>query len=173
MPSLIHQIDKDDSPPAPTVANGVPLSVRSRAGRPYSRNVASNSGRTCLASVPCCMPWQRNTIRLYASEIVSGSQRTPSAVRNQPLKSAHHVSLGSPTEPNGCVRGGTWARGGRRGTVSPARVRMAPRVLATGQRCWMLCSSSGSGLSFLGPQLGWRALARSTAAHTSSAMALG
>src|SRR5439155_7290102 len=30
-----------------------------------------------------------------------------------------------------------------------------------------------SGLSFLGPQLGWRALARITAAHTSSGIAFG
>src|SRR5207245_11714848 len=111
--------------------------------------------------------------RLCASEIVSGSQRTPSPVRNQPLKSAHHVSLGYLTEPNGCVLGGTCARAGRRGTVSPARVRMAPRVLATGHCCWMLSASSRNGLSFLGPLLGWAALARSTAAQTCSPIALG
>src|SRR5207237_1021872 len=82
-------IDSVDSPPAPTVANGVPLSVRNRCGRPYSRNVASNNGRTCVASVPWCIAWQRKITRLCASEIVSGSQRIPSPVRTQPLKPQH------------------------------------------------------------------------------------
>src|SRR5438552_14680552 len=105
--------------------------------------------------------------------MVSGSQRTPSPVRNQPLKSAHHVSLAALTEPNGWLRGGTCARAGRRGTTIPERARMAPRVLATGQSALMVSDSSDNGCSFLGPQLGWRALARITAAHTSASIAFG
>src|SRR5260370_36665076 len=161
MPSLIHQIDSADRPPAPTVANGVPLSVRSSTGAPNRRNVASNSGRTCWASVPWCMPWQRNTMRLYASEIVSGSQRTPSAVRNQPLKSAHHVSLGCFTEPNGCVRGGTCGRGlaprdGQSGARQdrPTRARYRPLLLdAIGFVAYGLeLLGSPTRMSRLGPQ---------------------
>lgn len=51
--------------------------------------------------------------------------------------------------------------------------QISPRVLATGHCCSMHSGSSSNGLSFLGPQLGCAALARSTAAHTSSATAFG
>src|SRR6478609_9285823 len=45
--------------------------------------------------------WQRNRYRLWASVIVSGSILSPSPVRNQPLKSAHHTRFG----PSACASG--------------------------------------------------------------------
>jgi hypothetical protein len=77
---------------AAVVANGGPLSVRIARGKPYSRNVRSNHGRT-PRSVGATMR-QYNTKRLHASITASGSQRVPSAVRNHPLKSAVQTSLG-------------------------------------------------------------------------------
>src|SRR5713101_1612383 len=50
MPSLIHHTASRDSPAAAVEANGGPLSVRTAPGKPYSRNAASNSGRTWPSS---------------------------------------------------------------------------------------------------------------------------
>jgi hypothetical protein len=93
MPNLSHQIANGDKWAAAVVANGGPLSVRIARGKPYSRNVRSNHGRTPRA-VGATMR-QHNTKRLHASITVSGSQRVPFAVRNHPLKSAVQTSLGS------------------------------------------------------------------------------
>ena len=93
MPNFIHHTAKWDSRPAPVVANGAPLSVRTARGNPNSRNARSNHGRT-PASLGATIR-QQNTNRANASAIVSGSHRTPSPVRNQPLKSAVQTSLGA------------------------------------------------------------------------------
>ena len=45
-PSLIHHTASRDSPPAPTDANGGPLSERIASGNPNWQNAASNTGRT-------------------------------------------------------------------------------------------------------------------------------
>jgi hypothetical protein len=83
---------------------------------------------------------------------VSGSQRAPSPVTNQPLKSMHHVSLAAAQEPNGALEGGLLRRN-LRFTVSPSRSKRPPIVLAAGQ------SISGSrrarkARAFNGPQVG-------------------
>src|SRR5919205_990183 len=103
MPNFNHHTASCESCAGPVVANGDPLSVRSARGSPYSQNVRSNHGRTPLAVGATIR--QQNTNRLHASAIVSGSHRVPSAVRNQPLKSAVHTSFGAVAATNGCVSG--------------------------------------------------------------------
>ena len=52
MPSRIHQADSDDSRASETVANGTPLSVRMRSGRP---NSAEHLFKDCFSrSAPSC-----------------------------------------------------------------------------------------------------------------------
>src|SRR5215467_7656445 len=91
MPSFSHHTDKAERPPAPVEPNGAPLSERIAPGRPTAaktRSIApltpANVGSTIRTST---------RYLLAASLSVSGSQRVPSAVRNQPLKSIDHSSL--------------------------------------------------------------------------------
>src|SRR4029450_1729261 len=94
-------------------------SERSRSGRPNSRKAASSTGHTCTASL-FASTWQRSRYRLCASDSVRGSQRVPSPVRNQPLKSIAHTSLAPAQAANGAVAGG--GRRLRRGvTAQPLR----------------------------------------------------
>ena len=72
-PSLIHRAASCDSPPAPTEANGGPLSERIDSGSPNSQNAASKAGRTCAPSGSSTAS-QRNRKRLIPSLSVSGSQ---------------------------------------------------------------------------------------------------
>src|SRR5262245_38452696 len=129
-PALMTLTESCDSPPAPAEANGGPLSERSTLGSPNSRNAASSTGQTCLVSVHF-IAWQRNRYRLCASHSVSGSQWLPLRVRNQPLKSMHHTSLGPPHCENGALEGGLRRRN-LRATVRPSRSNSAPIVLAAG-----------------------------------------
>ena len=100
IPSFIHHTARRESPATARDANGAPLSVRIARGRPHSRNADSKIARTRSPSV-FSTRWQRNRYRLQASVIVSGSIRSPSPVRNQPLKSAHHTRLGASANANG------------------------------------------------------------------------
>ena len=50
-PGRIHHTLSRESPAKPVEANGGPLSERILVGRPYSRKVASISGRTCAVSL--------------------------------------------------------------------------------------------------------------------------
>src|SRR5258707_8261108 len=131
MPSLIHQTANRDSPASARLANGPPLSVRMAAGRPYWRKAASKMACTLAVSV-FSTAWQRNRYRLCASEMVSGSMRSPSAVRNQPLKSAHHTRFGPSACASGALYGAVRTRF-LRGTTKPSRCSSAPMVLAAGQ----------------------------------------
>ncbi len=101
IPSLIHHTASRDSP-----ATARDRKRRSVVGanrcrhsdtreRPLQRSPA-----LCAVSV-FSTAWQRSRYRLCASEMVSGSMRSPSPVRNQPLKSAHHTRLG----PSACANG--------------------------------------------------------------------
>jgi hypothetical protein len=63
--------------------------------------------------------------------IVSGSQRLPSPVKNQPLKSMHQTSLAAPQWANGALDGGLRRRS-LRFTVSPSRSNSSPIELAAG-----------------------------------------
>jgi hypothetical protein len=81
-------------------AYGASLSMRMACGKPCSRKAASKMACTPAASV-FSTAWQRNRYRVCASEMVSGSLRWPSAVRNQPLKSAHHAWLALSACANG------------------------------------------------------------------------
>lgn len=66
MPSFTHQMDSCDNPPAPRLANGVPLSVRILSGKPSSRNACSKIGRTPPHFVER-RAVHRSSIRLQAS----------------------------------------------------------------------------------------------------------
>src|SRR5712692_1647035 len=101
-PNLIHHTASRDNPATACEANGAPLSVRIASGIPNSRKAASKIARTRAVSV-FSTAWQRNRYRLCASEMVSGSIRSPSAVWNQPLKSAHHTRLASSACANGSL----------------------------------------------------------------------
>ena len=57
--------------------------------------------------------------------------RSPSRVRNQPLKSAHQTALARVAAANGWVYGGVRLRQ-RRACTRPARPSSAPMVLAAG-----------------------------------------
>jgi hypothetical protein len=93
MPSFSHHTDSAESPPAPVDPNGVPLSERIAAGRPMVSKTRSRADLT-PAHVGSTMRTSTRK-RLAWSVIVRGSQRLPSAVRNQPLKSIDHSSLGA------------------------------------------------------------------------------
>src|SRR5580698_10176624 len=71
IPSLSHQIERRESPPAPRLANGVPLSVRILSGSPRSRNAASNIGWTRTGFVER-RAVHRSSMRLHASVIRFG-----------------------------------------------------------------------------------------------------
>jgi len=117
MPSLAHCTDSRLRPPGLLLeANGAPLSLRIARGRPSSRKACSTTG--CTASIVSGTMRHSIRKRLSASVIVNGSQRCPSAVRNQPLKSMHHRSLGSCTGRKGWLSG-TARRRRRRGSLSP------------------------------------------------------
>src|SRR5208283_5129647 len=78
--------------------------------------------------------------------------RTPSPVRNQPLKSADQLSFGADGSISGCLRAGSRARRVR-GFACPSRRRKSPIVLAAGQ------STSGRSIdkrasNLRGPQVG-------------------
>src|SRR5215471_4739073 len=152
MPSLSHHTDSAESPPAPVDPNGDPLSERIASGRPTSsktRSIApltpAHVGSTIRTS---------SRYRLAASVSVRGSQRVPSAVRNQPLKSIDHSSLGalagditSPWAIARRRRGRSWIR--------PLRFKMSPMVEAAGHSTFG-ASSSSHALIFFGPKCGNR-----------------
>src|ERR1700756_1809142 len=150
IPSFIHHTASRDNPAIAREANGAPLSVRIVSGRPYSRNAASKIACTRAVSV-FSTAWQRSRYRLCASVMVNGSILSPSPVRNQPLKSAHHTRFGPFACANGSVYGATRRRF-RRVTTSPSRFNSAPIVLAAGH---FLPGSSRSNtrFNFRGPQL--------------------
>ena len=60
------------------------------------------------------------------------AERTPSPVRNQPLKSADQLSFAADGSISGCLRDGSRARRDR-GFDSPSRCRKSPIVLQAGQ----------------------------------------
>jgi len=148
MPSFSQPTASRLSPPAPVEAKGGPLSVRSASGRPYSRKARSKIGST-PSRVGATMS-QHNRKRLCASLSVSGSQRLPSRVRNQPLKSAHQTSLGPRASEKGCVTGSARRRRRRSGT-SPRRLSRSPMLLAAGH-CSCGCKRSRCAFSLRGPQ---------------------
>src|SRR5262249_11296280 len=109
--------------------------------------------------------------RLAASVSVSGSQRVPSAVRNQPLKSIDHSSLatvaGDTTSPCAIAR---WRR--RRASTRPLRFRMSPIVEAAGQFTFGE-SRSNHALIFFDPKCGNRCRTAMTRSATQSDVACG
>ena len=84
----------------PRLAKGTPLSVRMAHGRPYSRNVASNTDRTVSERVSVSS-WHRRRHGVCASLIVSGSHGVASPVRNQPLKSMPPARTSCPKNETG------------------------------------------------------------------------
>ena len=71
IPSRIHQTARRDNRPSPIPANGPPLSLRIRWGKPYSANARAK--RRCVASrVRPSNPSHRNTKRLNPSRSVNG-----------------------------------------------------------------------------------------------------
>jgi hypothetical protein len=150
IPSLIHFTARRVSPPEPEPAKGGPLSERRAKGKPCSRKAASTTGST--PSVVGATTRQASRKRLSASLKVMGSQRAPSPVLNQPLKSMHHRSLGAVTGAKGRLTGsGLWRR--RRVETSPSRRNSSPMVEAAGHTISGL-SRAKTALSFLGPQRG-------------------
>jgi hypothetical protein len=86
--SFNSQTENCVSPATPRLlANGLPLSVRGDRDNPFSRDAAMNNG-LISANVGRGTAWETRRYRLKLSVTVSGSHRTPSPVRNQPLKSA-------------------------------------------------------------------------------------
>src|ERR1700722_441376 len=94
MPNFTHQALKRVSPNAPVEPKGEPLSTRITRGKPFFRKRSLQASR--LSRTFC---WLNKSItkayRLAKSRIVSGSTRVPSPVRNHPLKSKVHTSLGA------------------------------------------------------------------------------
>ena len=153
MPSFNHQTARRDSRPAPVVANGEPLSVRSARGNPYVAKRALEPRPHPDRAVGATMR-QHSTNRLHASATVSGSQRVPSAVRNQPLKSAVQTSFGACAAASGCVSGTTY-RSRRRGVLRPFAAQAdRPSCSRAGQRCVRLPARRSSAAQFCGPQCG-------------------
>ena len=143
--------------------NGEPLTQRIPSGRPYSRKARSKQGRTHSIVGSVIRSSIRKRLRL--SVVVSGSIRCWSRVRNQPLKSALHSSLGSIAG----VQDRCWSSGRRRrftGTTRPARLRMLPIVEAAGQ------ASSGTSRSRTARSLRAPKRKRRSAAITVAAIAL-
>ena len=89
-------------PSARVEAKGCPLSDWIAAGSPYLENNASNELRT-VSVVVSGTARSSKTKRLKASRTVSGSQRAPSPVRHQPLKSTVHRSFGASTSGLGAT----------------------------------------------------------------------
>ena len=81
-----------------------------------------------------------------------GSILTPFPVRNHPLRSMDHTSLGLSAAANGSLQGEALLRRFRRRT-SPARSRMSPAVLGAGHDSPGSTSRSHA-TSFLGSQVG-------------------
>ncbi len=63
MPNRTHHTASGLNPPRVIVANGGPLSVRSAAGRPYSRKMLTSSGCTVTPPVWPLKALQRNKYR--------------------------------------------------------------------------------------------------------------
>jgi hypothetical protein len=130
IPSLTHHTARVDSPPKPTLAKGGPLSLRMDRGKPYSLKARSRTGRTCCPR-GWRSPWHTKRYLEAASATVKGLTRTPFPVRNHPLKSMHHRSLGCSIGAKGWLQGAVRRRGLRRRT-SPARSSKPPTVLGGG-----------------------------------------
>ena len=97
--------------------------------------------------------------------------RTPSPVRNHPLKSMAQTSLGLCAEAKGSPHAAACRRRFRRRT-SPARSSMFPAVLGAGQR------TRGSTLrsdatTFFGPHVGWACLAPISRSAIARGVSLG
>jgi hypothetical protein len=101
--------------------------------------------------------------------MVSGSQRVPSRVRNQPLKSMPHRSFGASTGANGRTTGKA-PRRRRRGALSPSRRSSSPMLDGAGQLTSGRRSTS-TARSFFGPQLGRSRRSSITAPAIASAIA--
>jgi hypothetical protein len=71
MPRRSHHTLSAESRPSAMVAKGTPLSVRMRAGSPYSRNSRSKTGRAPVVRVDG-RPRHASRARLYPSHTVSG-----------------------------------------------------------------------------------------------------
>src|SRR3982750_3559852 len=92
MPSLSHHTESGEGPPAPVDPNGAPLSERIAWGRPMSLKTRSIA---LLTPAPVGSTMRTSMRKRLAESLrVSGSQRIPSPLRNQPLKSIAHSSLG-------------------------------------------------------------------------------
>jgi hypothetical protein len=131
--------------------------MRSSAGR----TPASVGGTICVAI----------RYRLAASPTVSGSQRVPSRVRNQPLKSIDHSSFGAvaPVTISPCGHG---RRRRGVGAISPARFKMSPIVEVAGQPP-PGCSARSLARIFFGPNCGNRWRSATIAAISSAGVVCG
>src|SRR2546422_8383063 len=109
MPTVHHHTLSAESPQAPVLPKGEPLSTRITLGKPARRNRPIKTRRTA-AWRWCGRIRTARRKRLNRSRTVSGSQRVPSAVRKKPLKSTVQTSLGAA----GWVKGGKVRRGPRR-----------------------------------------------------------
>jgi hypothetical protein len=131
IPSFNHHTARCESCAAPVVANGVARSrSAARAAAHIPKDPLEPRPHACLLGA---IIRQHSTNRLCTSATVNGSHRVPSAVRNHPLKSTVHTSLGACAAANGRVSGTVyrrrlrgWLRPARR-SASPIRARGRPR----------------------------------------------
>ena len=170
MPSLTHHTASCDKLPKPTLAKGGPLSVRMVDGSPYSRKACSSTLRASRW-LGCRSPSHTNRYREAASCTVKGSIRVLSPVRNHPLKSIDHTSLGLSAAANGSLQGAACRRRFRRFT-SPARSRISPAVLDAGHDALGSAFRSDA-TTFLGPQFGWARLTPITRSATAKGVLFG
>ena len=168
--SLTHHTASEDRLPRPTLAKGGPLSDLMARGSQYSLKARSRTRRTS-GPLGLISPLQTNRYREAASCTVRGSILTPFPVRNHPLRSMDHTSLGLSAAANGSLQGEALLRRFRRRT-SPARSRMSPAVLGAGHDSPGSTSRSHA-TSFLGPQVGCSRLAVVSRSATAREVLLG
>ena len=170
MPSLTQPIDSLLSPAGPVEPNGAPLSIRICPGRPCAWNNASQAAAT--VAVRGGMIRHSSSIRLAVSVTVSGSQRVPQPVRNQPLKSIAHSSFGAGAAAKAASCGSRRRWRWRGAVTRPDRRSRSPTVEAAGQAT-SGCAAASTANSLRGPQCGRACRCASKAAAISGASACG
>jgi len=110
-------------------------------------------------------------VRLAVSSIVKGSQRIPSRVRNQPLKSIDHSPFGAlaPATMSPCA---ALRRRRSLGSIKPPRFGMAPIVEAAGH-ITAGCAAMSLARIFFGPTRGNRSRMAMIAAISDCPVACG
>ena len=158
MPSLTHQTARGDRLPRPTLAKGVPLSVRMASGSPYSRKARyQDSAR--LRSIGSIQSSEQAS-RYHDAAILHGKRVDPDAIsRPKPPLEVNGPDVVGPIGSG---------KGLAPGCCVPATLPTShqPRCgPGCPRRCWARATDSlgsatlSQATSFFGPQVGWACLA--------------